>query len=253
MNALTAVSNVEAANVSQRTRHVYARFGRDDGDRVFRTAVRHSRYVRFLRIAIPVGVAVFVVGAVGLSFLLKPLSILAKLPVDVGSLVVSGTKIMMQQPRVAGFTKDNRRYVLTAQAAGQDVTKPDVVELHGIRATLEMKEQDTFETTAKDGVYNSKTELLTLSEDILVTSTSGYRAELSEAVVDMKGGRIVSEKPVKLNTSAWHINANRMEIAESGDYMRFDRGVTVVLTPSAAQRPTTQGAASPPTVEARGR
>jgi lipopolysaccharide export system protein LptC len=252
MNALTAVSDVEVANASQRTRHVYARFGRDDGDRVFRTAVRHSKYVRFLRIAIPVGVAVFVVGAVGLSFLLKPLSILAKLPVDVGSLVVSGTKIMMQQPRVAGFTKDNRRYVLTAQAAGQDVTKPDVVELHGIRATLEMKEQDTFETTAKDGIYNSKTELLTLSEDILVTSTSGYRAELSEAVVDMKGGRIVSEKPVAVSTSAWRVNANRMEIAESGDYMRFDRGVTVVLTPSAAQ-PKTQGAAPPATVEARSR
>jgi lipopolysaccharide export system protein LptC len=254
MNALTAVSDVEVANASQRTRHVYARFGRDDGDRVFRTAVRHSKYVRFLRIAIPVGVAVFVVGAVGLSFLLKPLSILAKLPVDVGSLVVSGTKIMMQQPRVAGFTKDNRRYVLTAQAAGQDVTKPDLVELHGIRATLDMKEQDTFETTAKDGVYNSKTELLTLTDDILVTSTSGYRAELSEAVVDMKAGRIVSEKPVRLNTSVWHINANRMEIAESGDYMRFDRGVTVVLTPqSKEQRPTTQGAAPPVTMEARGR
>jgi lipopolysaccharide export system protein LptC len=142
--------------------------------------------------------------------------------------------------------------VLTAQAAGQDVTKPDVVELHGIRATLEMKEQDTFETTAKDGIYNSKTELLTLSEDILVTSTSGYRAELSEAVVDMKGGKISSEKPVAVSTSAWHINANRMEIAESGDYMRFDRGVTVVLTPSAAQ-PKTQGAAPPATVEARSR
>jgi lipopolysaccharide export system protein LptC len=253
MSALTAASDVEVANVSQRSRHVYA-LGRDDGDRVFRSAVRHSRLVRFLRVAIPVSVGVLVVGAIGLSFLLKPLSILAKLPVDVGSLVVSGTKIMMQSPRVAGFTKDNRRYVLTAQAAGQDVTKPDLVELHGIRATLDMKEQDTFETTAKDGVYNSKTELLTLTDDILVTSTSGYRAELSEAVVDMKAGRIVSEKPVRLNTSVWHINANRMEIAESGDYMRFDRGVTVVLTPqSKEQRPTTQGAAPPVTMEARGR
>jgi len=40
---------------------------------------------------------------------------------DIGSVVVSGSKIMMQQPRLAGFTKDNRRYDLTAQAAGQDL------------------------------------------------------------------------------------------------------------------------------------
>src|SRR5204863_4148455 len=106
----------------------------------------------------------------------KPLAMLAKLPVDLGSLVVSGSKIMMQQPRVAGFTRDNRRYVFVAEAAGQDVTKPDLVELHGIHATMEMKDKDLFETTAQDGVYNSKTELLTLSQNIVVTSASGYRA-----------------------------------------------------------------------------
>ena len=229
MSTLTAVSDVEVANVSQRSRHVYARFGRDDGDRVFRSAVRHSRLVRFLRIAIPVSVGLFVVGTIGISFLLKPLSILSKLPVDVGSLVVSGTKIMMQSPRVAGFTKDNRRYVLTAQAAGQDVTKPDLVELQGIRATMEMKDEAVYETTARAGIFNAKTELLTLSENIVVTSTSGYRARLSEAVVDIRAGKITSEKPVEVTTSTWTVNSNRMEISESGELLRFDRGVTVVL------------------------
>jgi len=68
---------------------------------------------------------------------------------------------MMQQPRLAGFTRDNRRYNMIAQAAAQDVTKPDMIELHGINATMEMKDGAVFETTAKDGLYNSKTELLT--------------------------------------------------------------------------------------------
>jgi lipopolysaccharide export system protein LptC len=186
--------------------------------------------VRILRVVIPGAVVFAVVGGVVFSLLLKPLNVLSKLPVDVKGLVVSGTKIMMQQPRIAGFTRDNRRYVLTAQAAGQDITKPDLVELHGINATMEMKDQDTFETTANDGIYNSKTELLTLRENIVVTSASGYRALLSEAVVDIKGGKIVSEKPVQVKTATWTINANRMEVIDSGDVMRFERGVTVVLT-----------------------
>jgi lipopolysaccharide export system protein LptC len=155
--------------------------------------------------------------------------VLSSANVDVGSLVVSGTKIMMQQPRLAGFTRDNRRYNMIAQAAAQDLTKPDMVELHGINATMEMKDGAVFETVAKDGLYNTKTEQLTLTQNIVVTSSSGYQAFLNEAVIDVRAGKIVSEKPVEVKTATWTINANGMEVGESGDLMRFDRGVFVTL------------------------
>jgi lipopolysaccharide export system protein LptC len=203
--------------------------GRTDAERVFRAAVRHSRQVRFLRVAVPAGVVVAVVAGTAFTLLLKPLVVLSGAPIDIGSLVVSGSKIMMQQPRLAGFTRDNRRYDMVAQAAAQDVTKPDMVELHGVRATMEMRDKVTFETTAKGGLYNAKTEQLTLSQDIVVTSTSGYQAFLNEAVLDVRAGRIVSDKPVEVKTATWTINANRMEVAESGDLMRFERGVSVTL------------------------
>ena len=197
--------------------------------RAFRAAVRHSRHVRILRIVVPLSVAAVVVGGTAFTMLAKPLRVLTGANVDVGSLVVSGTKIMMQQPRLAGFTRDNRRYNMIAQAAAQDLTKPDVVELHGINATMEMKDGSVFETTAKAGLYNSKTENLTLTQDIVVTSSSGYKAYLNEAVIDVRGSRIKSEKPVEVKTATWTINANGMEVAESGDVMRFDRGVFVTL------------------------
>ena len=223
MDSLTAASDVK-----QRGQRPLPRFGRD-GDRAFRAAVRHSRYVRILRVAVPVSVAVAVAGGVVFTAVVKPLSMLSGVPVDIGSLVVSGTKILMQQPRLAGFTRDNRRYDMVAQAAAQDLTKPDVVELHGIQATMEMKDKVVFETTAKTGFYNSKTEQLTLSQDIVVTSSSGYQAFLSEAVVDVRASKVVSDKPVQVKTATWTINANRMEVNDAGDLMRFDRGVYVSL------------------------
>lgn len=231
MNSLTAVSDV-----TQRGAHILARSGRSDGKRAFRAAVRHSRHVRILRIAVPLSVVVVVVGGIALT-VLKPLRVLSGVPVDVGSLVVSGTKIMMQQPRLAGFTRDNRRYNLVAQAAAQDVTKPDMIELHGINATMEMKDGAVFETTAKDGLYNSKTELLTLSQNIVVTSSSGYKALLNEAVIEVRAGRVVSDKPVEVKTATWTINANGMEVAESGDVMRFDRGVFVTMMLEGGAKP----------------
>ena len=233
MSALAAVSDID-----QGRRRGFKLARRADGGRAFRSAVRHSRYIRILRVAIPAGLAVALLGTIAVNTLLRgPLAMLAKLPIDVGSLVVSGTKIMMQQPKIAGFTRDNRRYDMTAQAAGQDLTKPDLVELHGIHAKMEMKDNDQFETTARDGLYDSKTDLLTLNKDIVVTSKSGYHAWMNEAVIDIKGGKIKSEKPVRVTTDAWAIDANSMEVAESGDFMRFDRGVTVVLTPQANPKP----------------
>jgi len=208
---------------------------------MFRAAVRHSRRVRFLRVAVPAAVVVAVAGGLAVAALLKPLRALTSAPVDVGSLVVSGTKIMMQQPRIAGFTRDNRRYDMTAQAAGQDLTKPDLVELHGINATMEMKDRVVFETTAKTGFYNTKTEQLTLNENIVVTSSSGYQAFLSEAIVDVRAGKVASDKPVEVRTDGWTINANRMEILDSGDVMRFERGVSVVLLPETPAPTTTSG------------
>jgi lipopolysaccharide export system protein LptC len=224
MNSLSAASDLR-----ERGAQVVARFGRVDAERAFRAAVRHSRHVRFLRVAVPAGVAISLLGGVAVTVLLKPLRALSGASVDVGSLVVSGSKLMMQQPKLAGFTRDNRRYDMVAQAAAQDLTKPDMVELHGIRATMEMRDGVVFETVAKGGLYNTKIEQLTLSQNIVVTSTSGYQAFLNEAVLDVRAGKIVSEKPVEVKTASWTINANRMEVAESGDLMRFERGVSVVL------------------------
>src|SRR5262249_61063934 len=94
---------------------------------------------------------------------------------------------------------------------------------------MERSEKATCETLAKDGMYNTKREQLTLTQKIVVTSSSGYQAFLNEAVVDVRGSHIVPDKPVEVKTATWTINANRMEVRDSGDLMRFERGVFVTL------------------------
>ncbi|MFZ2139902.1 MAG: LPS export ABC transporter periplasmic protein LptC, partial [Xanthobacteraceae bacterium] len=142
---------------------------------------------------------------------------------------------------------DNHRYDLTAQAAGQDLKNPDMVELQGIHATMAMQDDASVKLTAQNGLYNSKTELLTLTSNIVVTSTTGEEALLSEAVLDTRAGTIVSESPVYVKTPTATINANRMEVADNGDVMRFERGVTVMLLPDS------ETAAALPHHEARSR
>jgi lipopolysaccharide export system protein LptC len=217
-----------ASPIDQRARHGYTMTRRGDGARVFRKAMRHSRRVRLVRLAIPVGMlGALVLALVAASF--NPLRMLTSLPVDFDSLVVSGTKITMQAPRIAGFTRDSRPYELTAHAALQDVTKPDIIELQGIHGTTETADQAMFELTADGGTYESKAGMLTLRQNVVFKSTTGFDVYLSEAVVDVHSSNVVSEKPVEVRMQQGIINAHRMEVADSGDTIRFGNGVVVTM------------------------
>jgi lipopolysaccharide export system protein LptC len=201
---------------------------RRDNERIFRAAISHSRFVRMLRVAIPTIVAIGGVAAYGAYSWFDPLSALARLPVSTDGLVVSGTKITMQQPRLVGFTKDARPYSVTARTAAQDITKPDAVELQDIRATIASRDQGDIEVTARDGVYDGKTEKLTLRNNIVLSSPA-YRARLKQAVVGVRTGHVLSEQPVEVRMLQGTINANRLEVIDSGAIVRFDRGVDLLL------------------------
>ncbi len=216
------------AKTDAQTARAYWTMGRGDAARAFRSARRHSRLVRVLRVAVPVFVAVAAL-TVFLMTYFNPLRMLAKLPINVGDLVVSGTKITMEAPHVSGFTRDSRAYELSADNAAQDLTKPDIVDLHNIRAKLQMQDKSTLKLTALRGVYYSKGEVLKLEHDIEITSSTGYAGHLSEAVVDIRKGHVTSDKPVAVKLLQGVLNANGLEIVDSGDLVRFQNGVSMTV------------------------
>jgi len=202
--------------------------GRGDGERAFRSARRHSRAVRILRVAIPLAVVLGFTGIFLITYF-NPLRLLDKLPVDIGNLVVSGTKITMEHPRLSGFTGDARAYELSADAAKQDLTKPDLIELRNIRAKVQMQDKSTVEVSATTGIYDSKGETIKLDQNIVLSSSTGYRGRLSQATVDIRKGNVLSEQPVEVDLLQGTLNANRLEIVDSGDLVRFDGGVKMIL------------------------
>ena len=220
MNGVTTARNDPDA------RRSYWSMSRSDADRAFRSARRHSRIVRFLRIAVPASVGLVLV-IVTLITYLNPLRMLAKLPINLDNLVVSGTKVTMEQPRLSGFTSDARAYELTADTAAQDMTKPDIVELRNIRAKVEMQDKSSMELRAVTGVYDAKGEMLKLDRNIEINSSTGYQGRLREALIDIRKGNVVSEQPVEVRMLQGTLNANRLDILDSGDLVRFHGGVVM--------------------------
>jgi len=195
-------------------------------DRVYRSALRHSRHVRWLRVGVPIGIAAVLLTVVGLNYM-PPIGGF-RLPGELGNLVIHGTKITMEQPRLTGFTIDSRAYEFSADAAAQDITKPNRVELNKLHAKMEMQDKSSVDMVADSGVYDSKTEMLTLHDNIMLVSSTGYEGRLSQAVVDVRKGNVVSDEPVAVKLLNGFLNAKRLDITENGSVVRFG-GVTMTL------------------------
>src|SRR5258708_9532339 len=129
-------------------------------DARFAIAARHSRMVRVLRVAVPAPVILAMTAIVAVSVFNPFRMLLPKLPLEMGNLVVSGTKITMESPHLAGYTPDQQPYEVWAQTATQAVTDPDHVDLKTLRAKVLMEDQTTTVTLdARNGLMDTKQQL----------------------------------------------------------------------------------------------
>ncbi len=197
-------------------------------ERNYRAALRHSRHVRWLRVGVPVAIAAVLVTVVAINYM-PPIGGF-RLPGDLGKLVIHGTMITMQQPRLTGVTTDSRAYEFSADSAAQDITKPNLVELRQLRAKMGMQDNSTVELTALSGTYDVKAEILTLENNIRLVSSTGYEGTLSTAVIDVRKGNVVSDRPVWVKMLNGVLNAKRLDIVDHGSVVRFS-GVAMTLQP----------------------
>ena len=195
----------------------------------FAAASRHSRMVRILRVAVPVAVILAMAGVIFVS-VVNPFRILMpKLPVAIDNLVVSGTKITMENPHLAGFSTDRRPYELRAKAAIQDIADPDHVELRTLRAKVMMEDRSSVTLDARTGMFDNKQQLLELKKDIFLQSSTGYEATLSQAMIDINKGMVTSDEHVDVKLLNGTLVADGLKILNSGEVVRFEGNVVMNL------------------------
>jgi lipopolysaccharide export system protein LptC len=213
----------------------------------FAAAARHSRMVRLLRVAVPATVLLAMTGIVVVS-VFNPFRIngLVKLPVDISNLVVSGTKITMETPHLAGFSTDQRPYEVWAKAAIQDLADPDHVELRTLRAKVQMEDKSTVTLDARTGFFDSKQQMLDLRKDIFLQSSTGYEARLSQAYVDINKGTVTSDEHVDVKLLNGTLTADKLRIINSGEIVRFEGNVVMNLVMETPPAPEPEPEPAPP-------
>ncbi|MCJ2061724.1 lipopolysaccharide-assembly, LptC-related protein [Methylobacterium sp. J-088] len=214
MNPVEAEAGTRQAVAAARTR-AHAR------------AYRHSGRVRTMRRLIPVAAG----GAVALllAYLFNPFA--AHLPgVTVGAVTLAGSKVRMENPRLAGFRQGTRGYEVTADAALQDVRKPSLIELQHMRGHIATDDQGGIaRLSAASGLFDSAREALDLKDDIRIWTDKGEEARLRSAAVTFKTGAITSLEPVTVSSSRATVNADTLDVVESGKRISFVGNVHVVI------------------------
>jgi lipopolysaccharide export system protein LptC len=216
----------------------------------FAAAARHSRMVRILRVAVPAAVVLAMATVLGMSIFNPFRMLIPKLPVDMGNLVVSGTKVTMESPHLSGYSTDQRPYEMWAKAAIQDLTDPDHVELQTLRTKVLMEDRSTVTMDARTGYFDSKQQLLDLRKDIFLQSSTGYEAKLSQAFVDINKGMVTSDEHVDVKLLNGTLTADKLRIFNSGEVVRFEGNVVMNLDKlgddNASAQPAAPEPAAPP-------
>jgi lipopolysaccharide export system protein LptC len=195
----------------------------------FARAARHSRMVRILRVAVPATVILLLAGLVTVQIYNPFRNILPKLPINIENLVVSGTKVTMESPHLAGYSTDQRPYEVWAKAAIQDLTDPDHLELTKPRAKVTMEDRSTVTMDARTGYYDSKLQMLDLRKDIFLQSSTGYEARMSQAYIDIANGTVMSDEHVDVKLLNGTLTADKLRILNSGELVRFEGNVVMNL------------------------
>jgi lipopolysaccharide export system protein LptC len=209
---------------------------RDAGYRAkaFAAAARHSAHVRFLRVALLGGAVGTVALLVGIA-VFDPFGRLVD-GVSITGIGVEGTKVTMQHPRLAGFRKDGRAYLVNAQKAIQDALHPALVELHGIEADVALAEGGSAHMTADSGFYDSSKEEMDVSDNVRLKSPQ-YEVSLKSASIDFRNGLYMSKEPVTiLTTSGTTLTGDAISAVDNGKELALEGHVKTVIP--AASAPT---------------
>jgi lipopolysaccharide export system protein LptC len=149
---------------------------------------------------------------------------------------IAGTEVMlMRNPRYLGRTRDAEPYQLTAASAYVDPERPSRIHLDRLAAELTPANRRDLNLVALRGMYNRAADKLELDGDIELTTGDGYRFETQSARIDLLSGQVIGEQPIQGFGPAGTLSADRFEIRDRGEVLRFEGRVRVTLPPRQRQ------------------
>jgi lipopolysaccharide export system protein LptC len=189
---------------------------------------RYSRFVRAMRIALPLGAFALLAVLLAWPRLHGPEGDVATPTADGVDLERDG-RVRLDHPRYVGEGGAARGFTVEAEAARVDPTAPRRIELERMRAELPARGGRDVAVEAGHAVYDRDRAVLDLDGGIEVVTDDGYHLWTEAAEIAIEAGRLRTRAPVEGEGPAGDLAADRLEVTERGDVLRFTGDVRVRL------------------------
>ena len=203
----------------------------------FASARRHSGVVRALKIVLPVAAVLMVVAFVGKSWISAPTGV----SVDLGGTSIDSGRLVMADPKLDGFTSDDRPYKMSASRAIQDIGNASRIDLEGIDARLPFADENWMTVAAKTGVFDRDANTLSIDSDLEMNTDTGIRALLRSATVDIGNGSLETKDPVDITLDGSRIEADSLLVRDKGAVMIFKDRVRMQIDAKRLQQASVEG------------
>ena len=189
-------------------------------------ARRHSAFVKLVR-RVLVGLSGLLVAALLWYFVNAPKSVARPDNPD--------ETVKMVNPIYKGRTADGLPYRITSNEAVRLVGNPDEVNLSSPVLNF-FREEDAGKSVvlAATGIFNSKDQILELSEDVNLNTDDGYNCLTGHARVFVKGKRIEGDQEILCTGDFGRASGHAYEINDSYTEFVFKDGMTARLNPEKA-------------------
>jgi len=140
---------------------------------------------------------------------------------DAPTVVADETEsVRMTNPRYTDVDGDGEPYTLTADYAVRSRDNLSAVKLvNPILNFTRIAEADPSKMVAKDGLYDSKAQVMELRTDVVVTTDDGYVCETTHARILAGQKTVQGDEPISCTGDFGNVRGDRYEILD--DYSRF--------------------------------
>ncbi|XAZ23867.1 LPS export ABC transporter periplasmic protein LptC [Sinorhizobium sp. B11] len=201
-------------------------------DSAYGVARFHSVRVRRLKFLLPVAALVVSLTFIAVSVIRTYLPETIKIE---GAKIENG-KVVMEKPAIAGRNSDGINYSMLAERALQDIRNPDFITLETIKAAVPMNDGLMARVTAATADFNRATDNLHMTAPFTLVLSSGLVANFQSAHLDIKGGNLTTDDPVRITKDNASIVAQTLNITDKGRVITFEGNVRMNVESSAIHK-----------------
>lgn len=146
--------------------------------------------------------------------------------------VAKSDGVVMMQNLVYVGTLDNMQiFRLEAKEGVQDSPAAPRIKLTAIKASMELPQGIKVSFQAGQGMYETKSEILSIAETVTLTTTNGYQLSMNGAVINIKEQTAVGNGPIIGITPVGSLTAGHVEILADDQEAKFSGGVKLRIKP----------------------